>query len=94
MSRYTKKLKEDTQTLVWGFDRPMSEYFIQLFDDTETIGDGLVFSISSVFTMVQHPDHPGKTKWGNGELLELIKKDYPNDIPSEHIDALVMDIPF
>ena len=97
MSRYSRNILVDNvpHSLAWGFDRPLSEYFIQLFDesDTEDFRDDCVFSVSSITTTKAHPEFPSKMHWTNGELLQVFER-YKDVIPHEHIDALTLDLPF
>jgi len=90
MSRYTKKIQSG-ETIVWGFDRPLSEYYLQLYDKE----DKLNFSISNYYTIEPHPKFPQKIKWSTGELLELIEKEnYKEHIPKEHLQYMIADLPF
>ena len=74
----------------------LQEYFIQLFDeeDEDAEIDNVIFSISNNTTMTPHPNYPNKMIWSTSELLELIKKDYPDTLPFKHLEAMHMDLPF
>lgn len=86
MSRYEKVLPNGEQ-VAWGYDRPLSEYFIQKFDKKgETI-----WSIANYNTLEPHPDHPQKIRYSNSELLEYYEQ---YELPQNHINALCLDIPF
>lgn len=88
MSRYSANLPDGGE-LAWGYDRPTSSYFIQRYDADEE----LVFDVSSQYSMRCHPDYPGKTKFSNGELLEIFN-DYAKWIHEAHIQALSLDMEF
>ncbi len=94
MSRFTTEIEDGKKTLVWGFDRPMSEYFIQLIDNVTEEDEDVVFAISNVFTLTPHPEHLDKERWSTGELVELLQKDFANKVPQEHIDHMLLDLPF
>lgn len=88
MSRYSKGL-ENGQTLAWGYDRPLSEYFIQL----EGFDDETVFEIGSYYTTKPHPEYPTKLTYTNSELLEIFNQ-YAHVIPEAHLSAIASDLPF
>ncbi len=88
MSRYSATL-ENGNTLAWGYDRPLSEYFIH----EEGQDDETIFEIGSYYTTKAHPEFPDKLKYSNGEMLEIFQR-YTAVIPKEHINALVGDLPF
>jgi len=88
MSRYTATL-ENGNELAWGFDRPIGEYFIQLFDPE----DEPIFSVGSHVTLTPHPVYPHRKHWSNGELLQVFE-DYNDAIPEDHIQSLALDLVF
>jgi len=95
MSRFQKEIKQEGILLTWGYDRPMSEYFLQAFKiDALPDEDDIVFSISSYSTLKPHPEYPDRTTWSNHELLELIEKKYDDHVPADHKNALALDLPF
>jgi hypothetical protein len=55
-------------------------------------GCGIIFSVSSVNTLMPHPKYPDRMKWSNNEILELMRK-YP-EIPRAHRQAIAADLPF
>jgi hypothetical protein len=94
MSRYTKQI--DDALYVWGYDRPLQEYFLQAHNLKEPLrddDDGVLFSISSYNTLKPHPSTPRKMRYSNGEILELME-DLGDVVPEEHRYAIAMDIPF
>lgn len=97
MSRYTKETADGKVILVWGYDRPMSEYFFQAFlKEVKEDEDDVIFSISSYHTLNPHPKHPKKMQWSNTEILQLMEKEYVgvDAIPTAHRNALAVDLPF
>lgn len=95
MSRYTKEIEDGKTVLVWGYDRPMSEYFFQAIKmDAEEDEDDVIFSISSYHTLKPHPKFPNRMTWSNTEILQLMEKEYPGVIPAAHRNALAGDLPF
>lgn len=84
MSRYNKQ--HDGNIVSWGYDHALG-YFI----DEYTSEDEPVFDISSYCVLVPHPDYPHKMSYSRAELLALFQE---YDIPQEHIDLLVLDLPF
>jgi hypothetical protein len=74
--------------VVYGYDRPLREYFIQAWD-LESDGAPL-FSVSNRFALEPHPDTPEKFDYSNGELLELYEE---WGVPEEHVQLLAMDLP-
>lgn len=93
MSRYshTVTVEGKDYTVSYGYDRPLSEYFLQVEDCGAEDDDGLLFAISSYNTMKCHPDYPGKFNWSNGELIELFVH---WEVPFQHTAALASDMPF
>ena len=87
MSRYSKKINNDT--LAWGYDNPLQEYFIQLYDQS----DECVFELGTTATLVPHPQFPSKIMWSNKEILEIFEQ-YHTVIPAEHIAAVKENKPF
>lgn len=74
---------EKKYSIAYGFDRPLQEYFIQVFENgsaTEENEDGLIVWEGSRMT------HKS-----NGEMLELFEK---WGVPEEHRQAVAMDLPF
>lgn len=95
MSRYSRTL-EDNRILVWGYDGPLDEYFVQLTKlphEMKNDNDEYMFSISNVYTLIPHPETPEKTKYTNQEILLLLKP-YRNIIPEQHWIAIEGDLPF
>lgn len=88
MSRYTKTI-EGGKELSWGYDRPLQEYFVQLFC-TET--EEPIFDCGNVSTTVPHPANE-KLRYSNSELLEIMQE-FSGHIPEEHLQAVAMDLPF
>lgn len=95
MSRYSKIIEKDGKKteVVWGYDPPLQEYFLQEFnpnaaDDEEDC----IFSISSISTLEFHPRFPGKFRYKNSEILELMSE--YDVIPDEHKQAVAMDLPY
>jgi hypothetical protein len=86
MSRYTKVLEDGTY-VAYGYDEPLQEYFIQLFDSEEEC----LFSIANYNTLLEHPDAPHKVRYSNSELLEVFQK---YNLPVNHIIMLASDLPF
>lgn len=92
MSRHTTRF--DNKELAWGYDNPINEYFIQLWDSKrEPFTDDPIFSIGTVAPLTPHPKYPDKTKWSKDEVL-AIYKEYSDHIPESHIRAMENDKPF
>jgi hypothetical protein len=95
MSRHSKFVNTPRWgkcVLVVGFDRPLQEYFVQLFrTDAPEEEEDVVFSISSRTTIDPHPDYPGKFHYSNGELVEIMTELGADEA---HITAVVLDLPF
>lgn len=101
MSRYSHNVVRDGAEYVvsYGYDRPLSEYFIHVEhanathsrESEEDDNPELLFAVSSYSTLKPHPDHPGKYKFSNSELLELFKE---WGVPEKHISQLALDLPF
>lgn len=98
MSQYIEKIPEAQVEVHWGYDEPLQEYFLSLFDlsvmdDRE---EDCIYSIMSHSTTMCHPGYPGKFDWSNSEILELIEKNkyLRNIIPKEHKEAIALDVPF
>jgi len=101
MSRYSFDVVRDgTRYLVsFGYDYPCTEYFLHVeYADAhhcrESEEDGnpeLLFAIASYNTLKCHPDHPGKFRWSNGEMLEMYQC---WDVPSVAQTAVALDQPF
>lgn len=81
MSRYSKRI--DETELCWGFDTPLNEYFLQLYDKD----DEIIFCIGTVAPLSEHPLYPGKNAWSKEDILNLYKS-YIDYIPQEHIQAV------
>ena len=83
MSRYTHKINLEGKTLevAYGYDRPLTEYFIQVFDtEIENEDDQMILWEGSRMTNLS-----------NGEILELFVKYGAHE---DHQYALLMDLPF
>lgn len=99
MSRYTNHILHNNEDLLisWGYDEPMSEYFIQIESMDNTNEDGEVNMLLWVgsYTVIV-PELNGKKSYTNSELLELIESDSRLNkvIPKEHKDAIALDLPF
>jgi hypothetical protein len=106
VSRY-QAIAKNGNPIAWGFDRPLQEYFFQEYMAEEKVADhqeskckkkgcacgcGIIFSVSSVNTLMPHPKYPDRMKWSNNEILELMRK-YP-EIPRAHRQAIAADLPF
>jgi hypothetical protein len=95
MSRYSAELSNG-RYIAWGYDRPLSEYFLIEYKSPEEIeneDDDMVFNISSHSTIIPHPETPKQLDYANSEILELMKG-YGNAIPEEHKIAVSFDLPF
>ena len=106
MSRYRKITKEGRE-LVWGFDYPLGEYFFSCtktaeekekekeklsIEAAEEI-DEYLFHIGSYTTFTPHPDYPDLYCYSKSELVPIMEQ-FKEYIPKEHIDAIVLDVPF
>jgi len=95
MSRYFERLS-DGKELVWGYDEPLKEYFIQLYKSPSDLVDeyeeGLIFSIANWNTVQPHPEYPEKFKYTNREILEVLM-DF-KVAPTEHTIAIAIGLPF
>lgn len=83
MSRYSHKIvkKGKTYTVAYGYDRPLSEYFLQVFDESkEKDDDGCILWLGSYMTHTPNSEMlDNYIEWG-------VKKD--------HADMLALDLPF
>jgi len=102
MSRHTHIEEKNgvKYEVICGFDKPLSEYFLQVYladpeledEEEDEFGDPrLLFSIASVSTLQDHPEHPGKKRWSNGEIFIEMKK---WGCAKEHCHQVAMDLPF
>ena len=93
MSRYEHEVvnKEGIFTVACGYDEPLSEYFIQVWNNENEDEEGLVFAIGSHHTMKCHPDYPGIIYWSNGGILKLMKE---WNCTEEHLNQVARDLPF
>lgn len=89
MSRYVKTTTKNhiEYEVAWGYDRPLQEYFLQVFrpdkrDDLEfdPTGDGLMLSEGS-----------STTKRSNGYMLNLFEV---WGVPANHVESLINDLQF
>lgn len=79
MSRHIK-LIDDNKSIAYGHDHATG-YFFQLFDEEEkNEEDQLIIDECSMFT-----------RMSNARMIELMKE---HDVPQEHIDRVVLDLPF
>lgn len=86
MSRFTHKCTfPDIDSLEYGFDRPMGEYFIQGWKDHE-----IVWNVGSYTTLIPHPDFPTRLNWDNSDLAELAMR---YEMPQTHITQIQLDLP-
>ena len=88
MSRYNANLENDIK-LVWGYDNPLQEYFIEMLDAE---GEH-IFALGTTMILKAHPANPSKQTYNKAELFEVYKK-YAEHIPAEHISAMALDLPF
>ena len=79
MSRHIK-LIDDNKAIAYGHDR-VTGYFFQLFDEEDNNAeDQLILDECSMFSGMS-----------NARMIELMKE---HDVPQEHIDKVVLDVPF
>lgn len=79
MSRHIK-LIDDNKSIAYGHDHATG-YFFQLFDaEDNNEEDQLIIDECSAFT-----------RMSNARMIELMKE---HDVPQEHIDRVVLDLPF
>lgn len=94
MSRHTFTMPNKT-TLVIGFDKPLQEYFAELWLNYDSDDESCLWSIGSRLTTIPHPDYPDKTRFSNGDLLTIFSQPaFSELIPSNITEALVNDLPF
>lgn len=89
MSRYAARL--EGKSLNWGYDNPLKEYFIQLWDDNDV--ETPVFCVGNVAPLTLHPDFPKKMNWSKDEITSLYES-YAPHIPDTHIEAIKKGLPF
>lgn len=63
-------------------------------DDNNYKDEEVVFSIMSHTTTVLHPDYPDQLDFANSEFLEIMEQYPPGTFPKEHIESIVLDLPF
>lgn len=92
MSQYRTIIND--KMYMYGYDRPLQEYFFACFNTKAGDDDeGVLFSISSHCTLAPHPDYPGKLNWSNGELIDIVKKEMGDNAPEEFLNAMALDLP-
>mgnify|MGYP006283902361 CR=1 FL=1 len=69
---------ERGQKFSYGFDRPLQEYFLQVIEDGEPVE--IVGSL-------------GRRSGTNGNMLDALVE-YGVEIPEEHKDRIIFDLPF
>ena len=83
MSRYSLMYKDwttgKTYNFVYGFDKPMAQYFAQVWlEDSLSDHDECVIDVD-----------------GRGNVLELMEEcGVVDEVNPNHIEALVLDLPF
>jgi len=77
MSRF-QATNESGKKFVYGFDRPLQEYFLQVIEDGEP--QEIVGSL-------------GLLSGTNGNMLEALQENEVQ-IPEEHLDRIILDLPF
>jgi hypothetical protein len=97
MSRYSKPLP-DGRTVVWGWDNPLQEYFLEVYRAKwEMVGldpdDDVLFAIGSETTLTPHPAIPDKTIYTNIEMAKMMDE-YQIVIPLLHIASVRLGVPF
>lgn len=88
MSRHTARF--DGKELNWGFDPPIGEYFIQLWDSKDV--EDPIFAVGNRMVLTPHPDHPKKMDWSQEEITALYESFAPH-IPTAHIEAIKAGLP-
>ena len=88
MSRFTflNNWKENGKILevAYGFDRPLQEYFIQVFDTTAPDTDD-----DDIHCVLWEGNR--MTDKSNSEMLELFKE---YGVPENHLQQVALDLPF
>lgn len=83
MSRFSHKIEKNGKEyeVAYGYDRPLSEYFIQVFDPSIEDEDNqlIVWEGSRM------------TNKSNGEMYRLFEK---WGVKEEHLECLAMDLSF
>ena len=81
MSRYTVKTVKDGKEyeVAYGFDRPLQEYFLQVFDNSREEDDECIIWEGSRMT--------GKS---NSEMCDLM---LIWGVPKEHVSIVALDLP-
>lgn len=92
MSRYRHVVERDgvSYEVAYGYDRPLSEYFLQVFTLNGEDEDPY-FSIGNYYTMTPHPDNLEKIEYSNSEIMELMIE---WECPQKYIDAVGSDLPY
>ena len=82
MSRYSfKTVKNDKiYSVAYGYDRPLQEYFIQVFDNTMPEDEECIIWEGSHMT-----------NKSNSEILEIFEQ---WDVPGDHLQQVALDLPF
>jgi len=82
MSRYTLRVIKDGKEyeVAYGYDRPLMEYFIQVFDNTMPEDEECILWEGNYMT-----------DKSNSEMYRLFEK---WSVPKEHLELLAMDLPF
>lgn len=88
----------------WGYDYPLTQYFFMKEDispkgeDDEDEEENYVFSVGNYIVLTPHPRNLSKHRYATYEIIELMLEEMKNNpelkINQEHIDAMILDIPF
>ena len=83
MSRYALLVKKDKKiySVAYGYDRPLLEYFIQVFDTSIADEDSSCILWKGSYM----------SNLSNSKMLELFEQ---WNVPEEHLQMVALDLPF
>jgi hypothetical protein len=88
MSRYSATTTDGLE-MAFGYDRPLQEYFLCVYDES----DELIADFSSSGNSMVRPHPP----MSNSKILDLIRKtmcEQDRIRYTKHLDSIAMDLPF
>ncbi len=94
MSRHVHTIERDgvKYEVACGYDRPLQEFFLQVFPlDENGQDDEPLFCIGNYYTMKPHPRNPGKLTYTNAEIMELMEE---WGVYKQHIEMVGWDLAY
>jgi len=90
MSQYNLKVKYKGKDVncTYGYDRLFQSYFVEIWDGEDEYNPSCIKGMVSNPWMIMHENIVQAV---NSEIAEFMQE---LGLPSKHIDAVIMDIPF